>query len=130
MTATIPWLAVCMIEPMQKITPATISAGFLPYLSPSGATASEPKKQPACNNETTLAENAFVLASLAPASPKSFTNGSRVMVVPMNAKSYPKMNAPMEATRAMRYTRMLNTSAGGGELMKKVGACLVGIVDG
>jgi hypothetical protein len=126
-TPVFPMAATCIAEPTQKTPPVIIGLIFRPTLSPRGATAKEPKKQPAWSRETMLAWNALTVASSAPISPKSlmcvsfnapkrgrtwhameskggsttgtyFSNGFKVIAVPMNARSYPKRKAPMDAT--------------------------------
>lgn len=48
------------------------------------------------------------------------------MVVPMNARSYPNIIAPIDATIARRYTRKLYISFGTGVLVSKDHCCWVG----
>lgn len=71
---------------MQKATPAIIRDGFRPSLSPRGAAARLPKKQPAWSIETMLAEKASFVDREASASPKSAWKGSSVMLVPVRAR--------------------------------------------
>lgn len=92
-----------MSEPAQKTTPVIMSVMRRPNLSPSGAAAREPKKQPACRRETMLAAKASCVATEACLRPKSLEginagqsargkgtylmNGASVIDVPMKAKS-------------------------------------------
>lgn len=71
MTGVLPEEATCIIEPTVNITAPKPRAIRRPNLSPMGAAAKEPKKHPACNSETMLAEKASRTDVDAPSNPKS-----------------------------------------------------------
>lgn len=118
-TSLIPYASVCIRDPMSNTMPEIIMLHLRPTLSDNGPANRLPKKHPACKRETMLASKALLAASEASLRPKSLTEmsvyvflsnrdlpyflkASLVIVVPINAKSYPKSKAPIEATTAVR----------------------------
>jgi len=59
MISLFPADTVCIIDPTMKATAPIARASRRPNLSPTGAAAKAPKKQPACRSDTMFAEKAF-----------------------------------------------------------------------